>query len=413
MANAYPGLYDGLTVGATFPDIPVNDVLDCEGLQRYFDDPGKWAPGVVWTESSHAAAMGKASSSVCRAWSQPTGPTAFAEIFNPRNNQFGARFQCDVPGQEPEKLYHPEDNPGGVRCAFQDYLVNIFGVRPSALWDPVEQQLGRGFANRPYDNVGVQYGLRALHSGDITPAQFVDLNAKVGAVDIDFGSQPERAAADPAAVAATYRSGVLNEANNLARVPIIDLPGSFPGDRYEIHDIYKSWSLRARLDAANGHHDNHVIWYGAEQRFMDVFGTMDAWLTAIEQDTRDVPREQKVIDNKPDAARDACDIPDRGTCDTLFGPGAGSVRWGAGDSIATDVIKCQLKPLARSDYAPILFTDAQWAQLEEAFPTGVCDWSRPGVGQQGAVAWQTYQDGPGGEPLGAPPESEAVGPVGG
>jgi hypothetical protein len=28
MANAYPGLYDGLISGATFPDAPVNEVLD-------------------------------------------------------------------------------------------------------------------------------------------------------------------------------------------------------------------------------------------------------------------------------------------------------------------------------------------------------------------------------------------------
>jgi hypothetical protein len=39
-----------------------------------------------------------------------------------------------------------------------------------------------------------------------------------------------------------------------------------------------------------------------------------------------------------------------------------------------------------------VFTDAQWATLEKAFPTGVCDWSRPGVEQQATIPWQTYQD---------------------
>ena len=409
IANAYPGLYDGLTVGATFPDIPVNDALDCETLQRYFDEPQRWAPGVVWDEVSQAAAAGKAASSVCRSWSMPTGPTAFAELFNPVSNQFGARFQCDVPGTEPAKAYHPVNNPGGVRCSYQDYLVNIFGTRPPGQWSANEQKIGRGFANRPYDNVGVQYGLRALLRREITPAQFVDLNAKIGAVDIDFGNQASRVAADPAAVAATYRSGSLNEANNLDQVAIIDLPGSFPGDRYEVHDVYKSWALRARLDEFNGHHDNHVIWYGLEQRQQNAFTTMDAWLTAIEKDARDLSREQKVVANKPANARDLCELPDRATCDLAFGPGAGSVRWGAGGGIATDVVKCQLKPLVRTDYATILFTDAQWAQLRQAFPTGVCDWTKPGVGQQGAVAWQTYTDGPGGRPLGAPPASEAFG----
>ena len=94
--------------------------------------------------------------------------------------------------------------------------------------------------------MGVQYGLRALIAGKITPAQFVDLNAKVGSVDIDYVTQPgQRIEADPAAIATAYRSGVLNEGNNLDRVPIIDIP--VPGDRYEIHDNYKSWALRARL----------------------------------------------------------------------------------------------------------------------------------------------------------------------
>ena len=39
------------------------------------------------------------------------------------------------------------------------------------VWSPVEKQLGHGFAGVPVDNVGVQYGLSALKSGDITPAR--------------------------------------------------------------------------------------------------------------------------------------------------------------------------------------------------------------------------------------------------
>ena len=62
------------------------------------------------------------------------------------------------------------------------------------------------------------------------------------------------------------------------------------------------------------------------------------------------------------------------------------------------------------------FTDAQWAQLEAAFPTGVCDYAQPGVSQQPPKArWLTFADGPGGRPLGpAPAASEfAEGTVGG
>ena len=54
------------------------------------------------------------------------------------------------------------------------------------------------------DNVGVQYGLNALLRGQITPEQFVDLNSKVGGIDIDGNFTPERKAADPAALEILY-----------------------------------------------------------------------------------------------------------------------------------------------------------------------------------------------------------------
>jgi hypothetical protein len=43
--------------------------------------------------------------------------------------------------------------------------------------------------------------------------------------------------------------------------------------------------------------------------------------------------------------------------------------------------------------------------LTQAFPTGVCDWTKPGVDQQDAIAWMTYHDRVGGRPLGAAPKS--------
>jgi Tannase-like family of unknown function (DUF6351) len=70
--------------------------------------------------------------------------------------------------------------------------------------------------------------------------------------------------------------------------------------------------------------------------------------------------------------------------------------------------------LTRGPYYPITFTDSQWQQLQAAFPTGVCDWTKPGIDQQGANPWQTYQDGSGnvvygGQPLGAAPAGSGGG----
>ncbi|MCU1588978.1 MAG: hypothetical protein JWP11_234 [Frankiales bacterium] len=407
IANAYPGLYDGLIVGATFPDMMQPDLLDCLQLHRYFDSPQKWGIGVAWAEPFEAAAEDKQATSVCRLESLPFGPEDYSNMYNPSSAAW-----CNMDSHEPERVYNATTNPTGVRCAIQDYMVNVLGTRAPAYWGAVEKGIGKGFANRPFDNVGVQYGLKALKAGTITAAQFVDLNNKVGAPDIDFGSQATRVEAEPAGLERAYRSGMVNEANNLDLVPIIDIPN--PADNYDIHDRWKSWSIRARLDAANGNHDNHVLWYGPDRSGMafnvgdgNAFTVMDQWLTTMEHDKRDLPLEQKVRDAKPAGAHDRCDLPDRATCDAVMGP-YGSVRMGAGDSPASDIMKCQLKPLTRTDYGSVVFSDADWASLQAAFPSGVCDWSKPGIGQQQTVAWQTYENRTGGVAMGAPPTSEPL-----
>jgi len=385
-------------VFCTMPDDSLLDLLDCVEMLHYFETPQSWAPGVVWPDHQQAAATGMQSTSVCHTWVEIYH---YPELYQPRTG-----VGCRVTDNQPELVYNATTNPDGLRCSLQDYMSNIFGFRPESDWGPVEHSIGRGFAGRPYDNVGVQYGLRALINGQISPAQFADLNAKIGALDIDYNFKPVRVAADPFALQAAYRSGFVNEGNNLDRVPIIDTPGYIPGDRYEIHDNTKSWALRARLDHFNGGHESQVLWYGLEGRFQDNFGTMDTWLHNIETDTSNTPLEDKVVNNRPALAKDQCYYPDQGKiCDTAFGP-AGNPRWAAGGSLAQDVIKCQLKPLDRADYAPVVFSDADWAKLQSAFPTGVCDWSREGVSQQVNIPWQTYRDGPGGVALGDPPVSE-------
>ena len=156
MANAYPGLYDGLLVGATFPDAMLTDLLDCVALTRYFNDPRKWGAGVVWTEPAQAAVAGKQSMGPCALEALPFGPEDYSNMYNPSDPAW-----CDMSSHEPERVYNATTNPKGVRCAIQDYFVNVLGNRPPSRWGAVEKKIHRGFANRPYDTVGVQYGLAA------------------------------------------------------------------------------------------------------------------------------------------------------------------------------------------------------------------------------------------------------------
>ena len=141
---------------------------------------------------------------------------------------------------------------------------------------------------------------------------------------------------------------------------------------------------------------------------------MDQWLTNIERDTSSTPAPKKVVTNKPAAAVDGCftygvALP-ASACETVRTPQQLPIMV-AGTPATADVLKCQLKPLRAGDYTAhgIAFTAAQWAVLQATFPNGVCDWSKPGVGQQPpAGTWLTYEDVVGGRPMPPAPASIAL-----
>ena len=105
----------------------------------------------------------------------------------------------------------------------------------------------------------------------------------------------------------------------------------------------------------------------------------------MEADHRDVSLEQKIADDRPSTVHDQCsDIPD---VDQVVVPGVGEVcqspllqtrfatpRMVAGESVATDQEKCQLKPLRESDYYPVTFSAQKWSELEQIFPSSIRSW---------------------------------------
>jgi hypothetical protein len=85
----------------------------------------------------------------------------------------------------------------------------------------------------------------------------------------------------------------------------------------------------------------------------------------------------------------------------------------AGMPQANDTTRCNLMPLDRSAYGDVTFTDDQWARMQEIFPQGVCDFTKPGLGRHPTSPWQTYQDARGrviygGRPLGPAPRSKPL-----
>jgi hypothetical protein len=63
----------------------------------------------------------------------------------------------------------------------------------------------------------------------------------------------------------------------------------------------------------------------------------------------------------------------------------------AGGPASNDVLKCQLRPVDFSQYKAT-FTDAEKARLRAIFPNGVCDWTKPGIEQQGVTGtWLAFK----------------------
>src|SRR4051794_14176183 len=411
ISNAYPGIYQGILPTCSFPDAwgTASQFLDYHQSLRYFMDPSLWGPGVAWTPQQMADVQGHIS-------------IANSQVSD--NAQWHVVIPTDpCKGVTDEQRYEPNTNPGGVRCTIQDAAINVLGPRPESVWTPQEKQVGKGWAGVPTDNVGVQYGLKALQGAKITPAQFVDLNQKMGGISlVDAKYRPERLKADQPTLAYAYRTGMINEATNLDRTAIIDCRGPDPG---AFHDAYRAFAMRARLDRAHGNHNNQLIWEGPAVIIGDTscevnsFDAMDKWLAAVEKDKAKGSVAQKIARDKPADATDRCydgagHMVSGDLCGEAVVPIYGTPRTVAGDAISTDTNKCQLKPLNRADnYGPIPFTDDQWAALQQLFQGGVCDFSKRGVDQQGAIPWLTYQNAKGkvvygGKPMGAAPHSRRV-----
>jgi hypothetical protein len=377
IADNYPGLLDGLVVGLSFPDMTSGTVfksVDARLLERYF---GEVAPG-RFTEEQQVAISGfsnRANIPNMSGMARRSDPTAdFPDVL------------------PPEMRYDPVTNRTGARATIYDHTVNVYGRDPA-----------NGFARRPLDNVGVQYGLGVLNDGVIDVDQFLDLNEGIGGLDIDFRPQAERHVGDPDAISLAYRTGRIISGRGLASVAILDyrnytdhLPN---GDN---HMKFHSFSLRERLIRKNGHAINHVFQVtprggafgmdAANGPMAESLAHLDAWLTAVVGDSSGAPLPERVVRHRPAALVDACWTPEGrkiaeeqtydgpGECNRLF-PTYSAPALVAGAPVVDDIVKCQLKPLDRADYA-VAFTAAQWTRLGRVFPEGVCDWSRPGVGHQ-------------------------------
>ena len=402
IANAYPGILDGILPFMLFADAMTFEqpMFDCELLANVFKQGD-------WTREQLEAVAG-VNWGYC--------------VSN------GARY----PGQRADNCdtavlemvdKDPALKPQDVRCTYQDNMVHTFGVDPKT-----------GYARSPWDNVGIQYGLKALNDGVITWAQFLDINSRIGGHDADGNIVAERQVGDPEALRIAYETGRINLGNGGNKdIPYIDYRRYINGDPFgrgdanvDVHAAFHSAIAQARLQKYNGTLANYVQIDAASGpgrgdgaakdspmsvAYRDLLTSIDQWLMAVKADTSDMSMADKVAHHRPadlvnacytshggafvqDPAKDGYDIAkmtDWDKCQQLF-PKESDPRQAAGGPVSDDVFKCQQKPIDMADYKTAPNAD-QLAQLKTIFPGGVCDYSKPGVGNTGKiVTWARFTD---------------------
>lgn len=376
----------------SYPDMVTQTIHigDCELLEYYMDvtdgDNPKWRD---W--ENRTALIGLNASAAMRAdectesWRGLT-PLTLNPLWAPLDSRWA---QMDPPGVAQT-----------VHWTHADDLRTIYGVGPD------------GYARNTWDNVGVQYGLRALTDGFLTPEEFLDLNASIGSwkpardmvqegcpyvpsacsdpAQFDPWSsrnmQPGRATGSREAIAAAYESGHVFIGR--IDIPVIDWR-HYLEEQLDMHNVHQSFASRQRMLNHDKNAGNQVIWFTdarpdvAFDQTPQALAVIDEWMTT---------------GRKPAAAVDSCftttgqeiasgpsvwdgilnDRPD-GACTQAF-PLYGTSRTVAGGPIEGSIYACHLQSvnaaLARGLYGSWQPTAEQKQRLEQIFPTGVCDYRK-------------------------------------
>ena len=415
------GLIDAVIPQYSYPDMVTQTVHigDCELLEFYMDVLDATNPR--W-----------------QTWSNRTlveGLNASDTLFNPYTGTVGAS-ECVMgwrglaplvlnpmygaaPGME---LYEPQSAVAAIDWSHFDDLVNYFGVAAD------------GYARNFWDNVGVQYGLSAVATGQITPAEFLQLNGVIGGwkqepdmvqegspfyppgvidptnwdpwsarnqvFSVDPFVPAPRRAGDLEAMRAAYEDGLVFLGD--IDIPIIDWRHYLEAE-LNMHNAHQSFASRQRISDYRGNSDNQVVWFtdalgGAQfDQTPEALDVMDDWMMNIFENPG-----LGVAGNKPDLAVDRCfdtfgdeiasgdDVWDGilddhtpGDCTVLF-PVFETSRIVAGGPFKGSIFKCELKPVGRAiadgDYGVWAPTPTEQAMLHQIFPSGVCDFSEPDAG---------------------------------
>ena len=438
-----PGILDALLPVQSYPDMVTQTIHvgDCELLEYYMDATDRTNPKWRVTKNRTLLVGFNAEEN------PPGGPNARVnDPLAPLKLALGystaiGSSEC-VPawrgltplamnplyGQAPnQQLYEPQSAIAAIRWTHWDDLRNIYGFDPAT-----------GGAYPSWDNVGVQYGLRSLKDGKITPAEFLHVNWHVGgwkqpdqmvqegfpffgtgAAEIQKAftipgyfdpwsrrnangapapDQPApRTAGTFDAMRAVYDRGMVFH-GQLDR-PTID-HRQYMERELDMHNVHQSFAVRKRVMDRMGNSDMLVIWFTdtvpgtpKASQSMEALAVMDEWMRNIKANPKAGIRA-----NRPARAVDSCfdvqgaliyagddawdgilDDKPAGPCTQRF-PIYGTSRIVAGAPIEGSIYRCALKPVEQAvmdgTYAPWVPAAEEVAKLKQIFPGGVCDYSQ-------------------------------------
>jgi hypothetical protein len=448
-AQNHPGLIDAAVPQYSYPDMVTQTIHigDCELLEHYMEvtdrDNPRWRniEERMLLQGLHASSEPNLSSGAINQWNQIYGLYgAFGyPVPNRTNPQIPALTECRQGwfGLSPLAL-----NPTYGSAGAGQELMSPPGVMDTVVWthpDDLRNIYGvdeQGWARVAWGNEGVQYGLRAVAEGVLTPEEFLDVNANVGswkrtselvpegcpfnialcanpaqfdpwssrnmALSPDGGATPApRHSSDLAAVQGAYEAGMVFLGD--IDIPIIDWR-HYREEDLDMHNSHQSFAIRQRMLEADGDASNQVIWFtdGRPDRLSNetplAFQVIDQWMANLRANP-----SAGVAGNKPAGAVDRCftatgaeiaagdgvwagilDDAPAGVCTATF-PLYTTSRIEAGGPIQGNVFACQRQSvddaIAKGLYGVWEPTAQQRARLQAIFPTGVCDYSLPDAGR--------------------------------
>lgn len=425
LAQNHPNLLDGIIPQYSYPDMVSQTIyaLDCDLIEHYFAirDPNNenwqnWEYREPVLGLNHLngfaqkygwlAMLNQAMNGII-----PSSPKGSSECIN---GWFGLPSLVNNPRMSYLKSYYSDELLKAVHWSYWQDMVHIYGTDEY------------GFALSTWDNVGVQYGLKALLDNKISEQEFLDLNRGIGSwkkqhlmqterffyllnrkfpvwtsmwsrhniTDINNGSAP-RHTASLDAIEKAYRYGqvFIGKLN----VPVIDVR-HYLEESLDMHHVSATFASRQRM-ASQGLDEQHLIWMSREDfdYTNKAFVAMDQWINNIQNNP-----SLGVAGNKPQGLSDQCadgngkliaqgpNVWDgqyngkaQGQCTQLH-PVYTTSRIQAGGTWAASTFKCKLQSVAEAMqkglYGKYQSNELQTA-LEQIFPDGVCDYTAGDAGR--------------------------------